>query len=165
MAVSVVMPALDAGRFIEAAIRSLLRERDAVELDIIADRGLALDEEDHPRDEIRRDLLQAKPDADTKRAAQDRDSGQVDPHDRHQEQEGRAEDRHDLGRIAFPHEHHEHRRNNAEGQDGLAIRRQGEVNHLCVPLLFGGDLVGLRKGNRFIAVLVPRRARLDKDEA
>lgn len=35
MPVSVIMPALDAGRFIDAAIRSLLRERGAVELDII----------------------------------------------------------------------------------------------------------------------------------
>jgi glycosyltransferase involved in cell wall biosynthesis len=35
MPVSVVMPALNAGRFIEEAIRSLLRERDAVDLDII----------------------------------------------------------------------------------------------------------------------------------
>ena len=33
--VSVIMPALNAGRFIEAALRSLLRERDAVALDII----------------------------------------------------------------------------------------------------------------------------------
>ena len=32
--VSVIMPALNAGRFIEAAIRSLLREREAVDLDI-----------------------------------------------------------------------------------------------------------------------------------
>ena len=35
MPVSVIMPALNAGRFIEAAIRSLLREREAVDLDII----------------------------------------------------------------------------------------------------------------------------------
>ena len=35
MPVSVIMPALNAGRFIEAAIRSLLRERKAVDLDII----------------------------------------------------------------------------------------------------------------------------------
>jgi glycosyltransferase involved in cell wall biosynthesis len=35
MPVSVVMPALNAARFIEAAIRSLLREREAVDLDII----------------------------------------------------------------------------------------------------------------------------------
>lgn len=35
MPVSVIMPALNAGRFIEAAIRSLLRERQAVDLDII----------------------------------------------------------------------------------------------------------------------------------
>ena len=35
MPVSVIMPALNAGRFIEAAIRSLLREREAVDLSII----------------------------------------------------------------------------------------------------------------------------------
>jgi glycosyltransferase involved in cell wall biosynthesis len=35
MPVSVIMPALNAGRFIDAAIRSLLRERQAVDLDII----------------------------------------------------------------------------------------------------------------------------------
>ena len=35
MPVSVIMPALNAGRFIEAAIRSLLRERAAIDLDII----------------------------------------------------------------------------------------------------------------------------------
>lgn len=35
MPVSVIMPALNAGRFIDAALRSLLREREAVELDII----------------------------------------------------------------------------------------------------------------------------------
>lgn len=35
MPVSVIMPAFDAGRFIEAAIRSLLRERGSVELDVI----------------------------------------------------------------------------------------------------------------------------------
>jgi glycosyltransferase involved in cell wall biosynthesis len=35
MPVSVIMPALNAGRFIEVAIRSLLREREAVDLDII----------------------------------------------------------------------------------------------------------------------------------
>lgn len=35
MPVSVIMPALNADRFIEAALRSLLRERDAVELDVI----------------------------------------------------------------------------------------------------------------------------------
>ena len=35
MPVSVIMPALNAGRFIEAAIRSLLREREVVDLDII----------------------------------------------------------------------------------------------------------------------------------
>ena len=34
MPVSVIMPALNAGRFIEAAIRSLLREREAVDLSI-----------------------------------------------------------------------------------------------------------------------------------
>ena len=35
MQVSVVMPALNAGRFIEQALRSLVRERDAVPLDIV----------------------------------------------------------------------------------------------------------------------------------
>jgi glycosyltransferase involved in cell wall biosynthesis len=35
MLVSVIMPALNADRFIEAALRSLLREREAVKLDII----------------------------------------------------------------------------------------------------------------------------------
>jgi glycosyltransferase involved in cell wall biosynthesis len=35
MPVSVIMPALNAGRFIEAAIRSLLRERETIDLDII----------------------------------------------------------------------------------------------------------------------------------
>ena len=35
MPVSVIMPALNVGRFIEVAIRSLLREREAVDLDII----------------------------------------------------------------------------------------------------------------------------------
>lgn len=35
MPVSVIMPALNAGRFIDAAIRSLLREREVVALDII----------------------------------------------------------------------------------------------------------------------------------
>jgi glycosyltransferase involved in cell wall biosynthesis len=35
MPVSVIMPALNAGRFIDAALRSLMREREAVELDVI----------------------------------------------------------------------------------------------------------------------------------
>jgi hypothetical protein len=49
-------------------------------------------EEDDARDEVGGDLLQAKADADTQRTAKDGDGGQVDAHDRHQEQEGGAED-------------------------------------------------------------------------
>src|SRR6056297_3230463 len=62
-----------------------------IEHDIVAHGGLALQQQDHAGDEIGGDLLQPEADADAERAAEDGDGGEVDAHDRHQEQEGCAE--------------------------------------------------------------------------
>jgi hypothetical protein len=41
----------------------------------------------------------------------------------------RAEDRDHFGRKTLPHEHDEHQRHDAQCQDGLAIGRQGKLDH------------------------------------
>src|SRR6056297_3715205 len=69
-----------------------------IEHDVIAHRGLPFEQQDHAGDEIGGDLLQPEADTDAERAAEDGDGGEVDAHDRHEQQEGRAED-HDLAGL------------------------------------------------------------------
>src|SRR6056297_1249906 len=69
-----------------------------IEHDVIAHGGLPFEQQDHAGDEIGGDLLQPEADTDAERAAEDGDGGEVDAHDRHEQQEGRAED-HDLAGL------------------------------------------------------------------
>ena len=57
----------------------------AVEFDIITNRGLAFQQQDHARYKVRRNLLQAQTNTHTQSTAQNGNRGQIDAHDRHQQ--------------------------------------------------------------------------------
>ena len=64
---------------------------DVVDNDAGADLDRPLEHQDHPRHEVRCDLLQPKPDAHTQSTPQNRNRRQIDAHNGHQQQKRRAE--------------------------------------------------------------------------